>query len=67
MESIHKLKYLSERLTYYENKLKFKMKRYRGVIHESGLSEMKHNEVMVLKAIIRDLKSEISTLKSQVI
>lgn len=50
---------LKAKLAYYEAKLAQKMKRYRGVIHESGLSEMRHNEVMVLRAIIADLKREI--------
>lgn len=39
------------------------MKRYRGVIHESAASEMKHQEVMVLKAMVADLKKEIHTLE----
>ena len=55
---------LKAKLAYYEAKLAFKMKRYRGVIHESGLSEMRHNEVMVLRAIIADLKREIQASES---
>ena len=55
---------LKAKLAYYEAKLAFKMKRYRGVIHESGLSEMRHNEVMVLRAIVADLKKEIQTSES---
>lgn len=58
-----KLKNLRERLAYYEGKLAFKMKRYRGVIHESAASEMKHQEVMVLKAMVADLTREIQTLE----
>lgn len=54
---------LKTKLIYYEAKLAQKMKRYRGVIHESGLSEMRHNEVMVLRAIIADLKKEIQALQ----
>ncbi len=57
-----KLQKLNEKLAYYEGKLAFRMKRYRGVIHESGVSEMKHNEVMVLRAIVADLKREIAQL-----
>ncbi len=53
---------LKVKLAYYEAKLAAKMKRYRGVIHESGLSEMRHNEVMVLRAIVADLKREIGHL-----
>lgn len=58
-----KLKSLKEKLAYYEGKLAFKMKRYRGVIHESAASEMKHQEVMVLKAMVADLKKEIAMLE----
>lgn len=57
-----KLSLLKEKLIYYEQKLTFKMKRYRGVIHESAASEMKHNDVMVLRAIVSDLKREIAQL-----
>jgi hypothetical protein len=39
------------------------MKTYRGVIHESALSELKHSEVMVLRAMIDDLKREIYNLE----
>ncbi len=58
-----KLKSLKERLAFYEEKLAFKMKRYRGVIHESAASEMKHQEVMVLRAMVADLKNEIQKLE----
>lgn len=58
-----KLTALHMKLAHYEGKLAQKMKRYRGVIHESGLSEMRHNEVMVLRAIIADLKKEIQALQ----
>lgn len=59
-----KLSILKEKLVRYETKLAGKMKRYRGVIHESGLSEMRHNEVMVLRAIVADLKREIAQLST---
>jgi len=50
-------------LAKYEGKLAFKMKTYRGVIHESALSELKHSEVMVLRAMVADLKKEIYDLE----
>lgn len=59
-----KLHQLKEKLAGYEQKLASKMKRYRGVIHESGVSEMRHNEVMILRAMVADLKREIQTLES---
>ena len=46
-----------------KEKLAFKMKTYRGVIHESALSELKHSEVMVLKDVIYSLKNEIYDLE----
>lgn len=63
MSDQEKLKQLKERLAYYEGKLAFKMKRYRGIIHESAMSEMKHQEVMVLRAMVADLKKEIAELE----
>ncbi len=35
---------------------------YGGVRHESAASEIKHNKVMVLRAIIEELKEEIAVL-----
>ncbi len=58
-----KLAELKAKLVYYETKLAQKMKRYRGVIHESGLSEMRHNEVMILRAMVADLKKEIEVIQ----
>ena len=60
-----KLKQLKEKLEFYEKKLAFKMKRYRGVIHESAASEMKHQEVMVLRAMIDSINKEIEDLESK--
>ena len=63
MDPQKKLKQLKEKLAYYESKLAFKMKRYRGVIHESASSEMKHQEVMVLRSMVDGLKKEIQQLE----
>ncbi|MCL5090918.1 MAG: hypothetical protein M1514_02815 [Patescibacteria group bacterium] len=60
-----KIKELKAQLAKYEEKLAFKMKTYRGVIHESALSELKHSEVMVLRAMIDDLKREIYKLEQE--
>jgi len=59
-----KIKQLKEELAKYQSKLAFKMKTYRGVIHESALSELKHSEVMVLYAMIDNLKKEIKNMES---
>lgn len=64
MDKQLKLKELKGKLDYYEGKLEIKMKRYRGVIHESAASEMKHQEVMVLRAMVDGLKKEISSLEN---
>ena len=57
-----KLSELRAKLARYEEKLAFKMKFYRGVIHESASSELKHAEVMVLRAMVDDLKKEIARM-----
>jgi len=64
MDKNEKLKALNEKLIEYERKLGGKMKGYRGVIHESASSEMRHQEVMVLKAMVADLKKEIAQLEN---
>ncbi len=63
MNNPNKFAELKTKLAYYEGKLAWKMKRYRGVIHESASSEMKHQEVMVLRAMIDGLKREIHALE----
>lgn len=62
MDNNEKLRQLKEKLAVYEEKLRFKMRRYRGVIHESAASEMKHQEVMVLRAMVDSLKREIVSM-----
>lgn len=64
VDTTEKRKALQIKLDYYEEKLRFKMKRYRGVIHESAASEMKHQEVMVLRAMVDGLKREIVALEN---
>jgi hypothetical protein len=58
-----KLKELKKKLENYESILSREMKTYRGVIHESAVSEIKHSRVMVYKALIRGLKEEIKKLE----
>lgn len=58
-----KLAELKEKLDVYEKKLARAMIGYRGVIHESAVSEIKHDKVMVLRAMVRDLKEEIAKLE----
>lgn len=58
-----KIKELKEKLANYEQKLAFETKTYRGVIHESAVSEVKHSTVMVLRDIVYNLKEEIKKLE----
>ena len=64
MDKEQKRKELNEKLFQYEEKLRRRMKGYRGVIHESASSEMRHQEVMVLKAMVAGLKKEITELEN---
>ncbi len=57
-----KLKELNEKLKYYEDRLTREMIGYRGVVHESAASEIKHDKVMVLRAMVNGLKEEIAKL-----
>ena len=61
----HKLQELKDKLKIYEEKLAWKMKFYRGVIHESASSELKHAEVMVLRAMVDGLKQEVAELEQK--
>jgi len=58
-----KIAELKTRLAYYEEKLAYEMKTYRGVIHESAASEIKHSKVMVFKDMVQSLKEEIYKLQ----
>lgn len=58
-----KLKELNRKLNHYEEKLARAMLGYRGVVHESAASEIKHDEVMVLRAMVTTLKEEIAKLE----
>lgn len=60
-----KLKELKEKLASYEEKLRFEMKGYRGVIHESAASEIKHDKVMVLRAIVSSMQEEVRALEKE--
>ena len=55
---------LEKKLKDYEERLAKEMKGYRGVIHESAASEVKHTNVMILKDMIKNLKIEIEKSKN---
>lgn len=65
MEKSEKLHMLKEKLKKYEEQLAQAMIGYGGVRHESAVSEIKHNKVMVLRAIIQELKEEIVVLEKK--
>ena len=67
MDKTDKLTELHDKLAQYEEKLRRRMKGYRGVIHESAMSEMRHQEVMVLKAMVAGLKKEIVDLENSIV
>jgi len=54
---------LKVKLADYESKLKREMIGYRGVIHESAASEIKHSKVMVYTDMVRSLREEIAKLE----
>ena len=64
MNKSDKLAELKQKLADYEERLASEMKGYRGVIHESAASEIKHSKVMVLQAMVNGLKTEIHNLES---
>ncbi len=63
MDKDAKLKELKAKLAVYRDKLASEMKGYRGVIHESAVSEIKHDKVMVLRAMVDSLEQEIKKLE----
>jgi uncharacterized radical SAM superfamily protein len=57
-----KLARLTEELNRLKEKLAEKMKNFKGVKHESALSELRYSEVMVLRSMIASLEKEITGL-----
>jgi hypothetical protein len=63
MNKVKKIHELKKKLTYYQEKLASEMIGYGGVRHESAVSEIKHDKVMVLRAMVDNLKQEIANLE----
>ena len=59
VEKSEKIIELNKQLEYYEEKLAREMIGYRGVIHESAASEIKHDKVMVVKAMVQGKKKAV--------
>lgn len=60
-----KLNELRASLAKYEEKLRYEMKGYRGVVHESAASEIKHTTIMVLRSFVDSLKDEIKVIEKE--
>lgn len=57
---LKKIEELKKKKSIKEEKYKHKMKFYRGVIHESAASELKHQEVKVLESYLDNIDREIA-------
>ena len=58
-----KLKQLEQKLEHYKKIFLEKKKNFRGVKHESAISELRYTEFMVYKNIVEGLEKEIAGLK----
>jgi hypothetical protein len=61
-----RLKLLEEKLAKYKPIYEEKKKRFRGVVHESSLSELRYTEFMVYKNMVESLEKEIRELKVKI-
>jgi hypothetical protein len=61
-----KLVALLTKLEEAEEKLRFRLKNFRGVPHESASGELAYSELKVLEDYIRSLKEEIKVLQGKV-
>lgn len=64
MNNQQKLKELEEKLAKYKPIFLEKKRNFRGVKHESSISELRYTEFMVYKNIVEGLEREIASLKS---
>lgn len=63
MNNQQKLKELEEKLAKYKPIFLEKKRNFRGVKHESAISELRYTEFMVYKNIVEGLEREIRELK----
>jgi len=61
-----KLVALLTKLEEAEEKLRFRLKNFRGVPHESASGELAYSELKVLEDYVRSLKEEIKVLQGKV-
>ncbi len=62
MTSLQKLRQLEEKLAKYKPIFAEKKKNFKGVRHESSISELRYTEFMVYKNIVEGLEREIAHL-----
>jgi hypothetical protein len=60
-----KLVALSKKLEEAEEKLKLRLKNFRGVPHESAMGELNYSELKVLEDYVESLKAEVKALKEK--
>lgn len=60
-----KLEALLNKLEEAEGKLKYKLRNFRGVPHESASGELAYSELKVLEDYVDSLKKEIEALKAK--
>jgi hypothetical protein len=65
MKNQQKLKQLEEKLVEYKRIFLEKKKHFRGIRHESSISELRYTEFMVYKNIVEGLEKEIRGLKAE--
>ncbi|MDO8488238.1 MAG: hypothetical protein Q7S31_02890 [bacterium] len=63
MTDKQKLNQLEEKLAHYKKIFLDKKRNFRGVKHESSLSELRYTEFMVYKNIVEGLEREIKNLR----
>ena len=63
MDKKKKLQELLKKRMEVEERLRAKMKRFRGVPHESASGELAYSEIKVLEDFIASLNAEIETLQ----
>ena len=60
-----KLEALLKKLEVAEEKLKFRLKNFRGVAHESASGELASSELKVYEDYVAGLRTEVETLKQK--
>ena len=65
MTDQQKLKQLEEKLVEYRRIFLEKKKHFRGIRHESSISELRYTEFMVYKNIVEGLEKEMRELKAR--